>query len=41
MFATISLIIFVAALNLISSLSMLILEKRRQELQIRSIGALD
>ena len=39
MFATISLIIFVAALNLISSLSMIILEKRPQVGVLRTIGA--
>lgn len=39
MFATISLIIFVAALNLISSLSMLIVEKRPQVGILRTIGA--
>ncbi|HET7437246.1 MAG TPA: FtsX-like permease family protein [Thermoanaerobaculia bacterium] len=39
MFATISLIIFVAALNLISSLSMLILEKRPSVGILRTIGA--
>jgi lipoprotein-releasing system permease protein len=39
MFASISLIIFVAALNLISSLSMLIVEKRPQVGILRTIGA--
>src|SRR5436305_11525452 len=39
MFVTISLIIFVAALNLISSLSMLILEKRPSVGVLRSLGA--
>jgi lipoprotein-releasing system permease protein len=39
MFATISLIIFVAALNLISSLSMLILEKRPGVGVLRTLGA--
>jgi lipoprotein-releasing system permease protein len=39
MFATISLIIFVAALNLISSLSMLIMEKRPQVGILRTLGA--
>ncbi|HUP44782.1 MAG TPA: FtsX-like permease family protein [Thermoanaerobaculia bacterium] len=39
MFATISLIIFVAALNLISSLSMLILEKRPSVGILRTLGA--
>ena len=39
MFATISLIIFVAALNLISSLSMLIMEKRPQVGVLRTMGA--
>jgi lipoprotein-releasing system permease protein len=39
MFATISLIIFVAALNLISSLSMLILEKRPQVGVLMTLGA--
>ena len=39
MFATISLIIFVAALNLISSLSMLIMEKRPQVGTLRTLGA--
>jgi len=39
MFATISLIIFVAALNLISSLSMLITEKRPQVGVLRTLGA--
>jgi lipoprotein-releasing system permease protein len=38
MFATISLIIFVAALNLISSLSMLILEKRPSVGVLRTLG---
>lgn len=38
MFATISLIIFVAALNLISSLSMLIVEKRPQVGILRTLG---
>ena len=41
MFATISLIIFVAALNLISSLSMLILEKRPGIGVLRTLGATD
>src|ERR1700674_2309875 len=41
MFATISLIIFVAALNLISSLSMLILEKRPAVGVLRTLGATD
>lgn len=39
MFAAISLIIFVAALNLISSLSMLIVEKRAQVGVLRTMGA--
>ena len=39
MFVTISLIIFVAALNLISSLSMLIMEKRPSVGVLRTIGA--
>ncbi len=39
MFATISLIIFVAALNLVSSLSMLILEKRPSVGVLRTLGA--
>ncbi len=39
MFATISLIIFVAALNLISSLSMLIVEKRPSVGILRTLGA--
>lgn len=39
MFVTISLIIFVAALNLISSLSMLIMEKRPQVGVLRTLGA--
>jgi lipoprotein-releasing system permease protein len=39
MFATISLIIFVAALNLISSLSMLIVEKRPRVGILRTLGA--
>ena len=39
MFATISLIIFVAALNLISSLSMLIMEKRPSVGVLRTLGA--
>lgn len=39
MFATISLIIFVAALNLVSSLSMLILEKRASVGVLRTLGA--
>src|SRR5438128_8618643 len=39
MFATISMIIFVAALNLISSLSMLILEKRPGVGILRTLGA--
>jgi len=39
MFASISLIIFVAALNLISSLSMLILEKRPSVGVLRTLGA--
>jgi lipoprotein-releasing system permease protein len=39
MFATISLIIFVAALNLISSLSMLVLEKRPAVGVLRTLGA--
>ncbi|HEX7830451.1 MAG TPA: ABC transporter permease [Thermoanaerobaculia bacterium] len=41
MFATISLIIFVAALNLVSSLSMLILEKRPSVGVLRTLGATD
>ena len=41
MFVTISLIIFVAALNLISSLSMLILEKRPGIGVLRTLGATD
>lgn len=41
MFATISLVIFVAALNLISSLSMLIVEKRPQVGVLRTLGATD
>jgi lipoprotein-releasing system permease protein len=41
MFAAISLIIFVAALNLISSLSMLILEKRPAVGVLRTLGATD
>ena len=39
MFATISLIIFVAALNLISSISMLVLEKRPSVGILRTLGA--
>jgi len=39
MFASIALIIFVAALNLISSLSMLIMEKRPQVGVLRTLGA--
>jgi lipoprotein-releasing system permease protein len=39
MFATISLIIFVAALNLVSSLSMLVLEKRPAVGVLRTLGA--
>src|SRR6185436_17858957 len=39
MFITISMIIFVAALNLISSLSMLITEKRPQVGVLRTLGA--
>lgn len=39
MFVTISLIIFVAALNLISSMSMLVLEKRPQVGILRTLGA--
>ncbi len=39
MFATISLIIFVAALNLISSISMLVLEKRPSIGILRTLGA--
>lgn len=39
MFATISLVIFVAALNLISSLSMLIVEKRSAVGVLRTLGA--
>ncbi|MFZ2492083.1 MAG: FtsX-like permease family protein [Thermoanaerobaculia bacterium] len=41
MFATISLIILVAALNLVSSLSMLILEKRPAVGVLRTLGATD
>jgi lipoprotein-releasing system permease protein len=41
MFVTISLIIFVAALNLISSLSMLIMEKRPAVGVLRTLGATD
>ena len=41
MFVTISLIIFVAALNLISSLSMLIMEKRPGVGVLRTLGATD
>ncbi len=41
MFATISLVIFVAALNLVSSLSMLILEKRPSVGVLRTLGATD
>ena len=41
MFVTISLIIFVAALNLISSLSMLIMEKRPSVGVLRTLGATD
>ena len=41
MFATISMIIFVAALNLISSLSMLIMEKRPAVGVLRTLGASD
>lgn len=41
MFATISLIIFVAALNLVSSVSMLILEKRPSVGVLRTLGATD
>jgi len=41
MFATISLIIVVAALNLVSSLSMLILEKRPSVGVLRTLGATD
>lgn len=41
MFATISLIIFVAALNLVSSLSMLIVEKRPAVGVLRTLGASD
>jgi lipoprotein-releasing system permease protein len=41
MFATISLVIFVAALNLVSSLSMLIMEKRPSVGVLRTIGATD
>ncbi|HUP48090.1 MAG TPA: FtsX-like permease family protein [Thermoanaerobaculia bacterium] len=41
MFATISMIIFVAALNLISSLSMLIMEKRPAVGVLRTLGATD
>lgn len=39
MFATISLVIFVAAMNLVSSLSMLILEKRPSVGVLRTLGA--
>lgn len=39
MFATISLVIFVAALNLISSISMMIVEKRPQVGVLRTLGA--
>lgn len=39
MFATISLVIFVAALNLVSSMSMLIAEKRPQVGILRTLGA--
>ncbi|MGH9456234.1 MAG: FtsX-like permease family protein [Thermoanaerobaculia bacterium] len=39
MFATISLIIFVAALNLVSSVAMLIVEKRPQVGVLRTLGA--
>src|SRR5207237_4485276 len=39
MFVTISLIIFVAALNVISSLAMLIMEKRPQVGVLRTLGA--
>jgi lipoprotein-releasing system permease protein len=39
MFVTISLIVFVAALNLISTLSMLIMEKRPQVGVLRTLGA--
>ena len=39
MFATISLIIFVAALNLVSSVAMLIVEKRAQVGVLRTLGA--
>ncbi|HVS32923.1 MAG TPA: FtsX-like permease family protein [Thermoanaerobaculia bacterium] len=41
MFVTISLIIFVAALNLISSMSMLIMEKRPSVGVLRTLGATD
>lgn len=41
MFATISLVILVAALNLVSSLSMLIMEKRPSVGVLRTIGATD
>lgn len=41
MFVTISLIIFVAALNLVSSLSMLIMEKRPSVGVLRTLGATD
>lgn len=41
MFVTISLIIFVAALNLVSSLSMLIVEKRPAVGVLRTLGATD
>ncbi len=41
MFATISLIIFVAALNLVSSLAMLIVEKRPAVGVLRTLGATD
>jgi len=41
MFVTISLIIFVAALNLVSSLSMLIVEKRPSVGVLRTLGATD
>ncbi len=41
MFVTISLIIFVAALNLVSSLSMLIVEKRPSVGVLRTLGASD
>ena len=39
MFATISLIIFVAALNLVSSLTMLVVEKRAQVGVLRTLGS--